>query len=118
MKKYNNKHQFCPDFANQHGIPEALIYQSIQDIAHEHSHVYTEFYEGLYWVQITYETMNRHFHYISPSRLKSALESLISKGLVKRKNLNVTSIPEVFHYTVRDNESDLKELEKIYLNFI
>lgn len=81
-------HSFDTEIAREYGVVEAIILEHFyfwisKNIANE-----KHFIEGNYWTYSSVRALNEIFGYLTPKRIRNAIENLKDKGLINVGNFN------------------------------
>ena len=96
----SKNHRFNPEIAVRFGIIAAIIihhlwFWTIQNIKNRKN-----YYDGAYWTYDSIRTMTEHFPYLTEKQVRSAMDKLVTNGIVQTGNYNKTKYDRTLWYAL------------------
>jgi hypothetical protein len=107
-----NFHSFNIKLAKKYGIKEALLLAYIYHCYELNKANNQNFFNGTYWLYSTYETFTNTFIYLSSEQIRTVLEKLENKDLIKTGSFNKTPFDKTKWYTV--TKKGISELQNTF----
>ncbi len=96
------QHYFNTDFAAQYGVPAAIIAQNFWYWARQNEKDGKNYYEGRYWLYDSVREMSEVFYYLSPNKIRGAIDLLVKKGVLLKGNFNRVKYDRTSWYAFTD----------------
>lgn len=81
-------HSFDSDIAKEYGLVEAILLNYFQYWIAKNEANERNFYEGRYWTYNSVKAFNELFPYLSPKKIRTALDHLVESELLMTGNYN------------------------------
>jgi hypothetical protein len=78
--------EFNPDFARQHGVIEAILFDRIKKIQYKNKDNFQNYYDDSYWVDLNVNIYNRFLYFLQRKDIDFALENLVRREVLKELN--------------------------------
>ena len=94
------QHNFDIEVAKELGILEAILLQNIWFWIEKNQANNTHFYDGKYWTYNSIKAFAEIFPYVSERQIRTALDKLISKGILEKGNYNKAGFDKTLWYAI------------------
>ena len=95
-------HSFDPDIAKRVGVNAAVLYQNVLFWTEKNMANGRHIHEGLAWTYNSVRAWGELFPYLSSKQVRTALEKLVSEGLLVEGNFNKMQIDRTKWYAAPD----------------
>lgn len=104
------EHSFDIVFAQEHGIPAAILYRHMQFWIAKNRANHTNRHDGRTWTYNSVKAFKEQFPYLGTRQIRTALELLVERGILLRANYNKRGADRTSWYGFADEETALKGL--------
>lgn len=97
-------YSFDIDVAKEYGVNAAIMIKNFQFWIMKHRAEEKNFYDGRYWTYNSVRGWTELFCFWTPNQIRTILDSLVEKGVLKRGNYNPTPYDRTLWYAFVDEE--------------
>lgn len=109
------EHSFDIDLANEIGIEEAIIFKHIVFWIEKNRANGKNFFDGEYWTYNSTDAFREIFFYMSPNKVRTALEKLRRLDYIKTGNFNSIAYDRTTWYAIGETGKSICENHQIHL---
>lgn len=102
-------HTFDVELAKEYGIEEAILIHHFQHWISHNQKLGRNFIDGRTWTYQTIEEITAHFSYLTPKKVRYAIDTLISKEIIIKGNFNKSSMDKTLWYAFKNQEMFTKD---------
>lgn len=97
-------YSFDIDVAKEYGVNAAIMIKNFQFWIMKHRAEEKNFYDGRYWTYNSVRGWTELFCFWTPNQIRTILDSLVEKGVLKKGNYNPTPYDRTLWYAFVDEE--------------
>ena len=96
------QHNFDVEIATEYGVNEAIILNNLYFWIAKNEANEQNFHDGYYWTYNSVKAFNKLFPYLSPKKIKNALNHLINEGILITGNYNEVTWDRTLWYALTE----------------
>ncbi len=109
------EHSFDIDLAKELGVNSAILLRHFSFWLAKNEANNANFYDGSYWTYNSISAYSKLFPYLSEKQVRSAIQNLVDKGILKTGNYNKSAYDRTLWYALTDYGKSILPYSRIHL---
>lgn len=111
------EHSFDIDIAREIGINSAILLKHFSFWLAKNEANNANFYDGTYWTYNSVKAYSKLFPYLSEKQVRTAIQTLVDKGILKTGNYNKSAYDRTLWYALTDYGKSILPKSQIHLPY-
>ena len=103
------QHYFNTDFAARYSVAAAIIAQNFWYWVRENEKIGKNHFKGRYWIYDSVREMSEIFYYLTPNKIRGAVDLLVQEGVLMKSNFNKVKYDRTSWYAFTDYGQSIYE---------